>query len=60
MGEKFEFRAKTAEGREVGGIREANDRFALARDLRAEDLVLVTARAVKGEAAVGGISSCHF
>jgi type IV pilus assembly protein PilC len=60
MGEKFEFRAKTAEGREVGGIREANDRFALARDLRAEDLVLVTARAVKGEAATGGIGSLSF
>lgn len=53
MGEKFEFKAINNAGREVAGVREANDRFALARDLRGEDLVLVTAKPVSGNVSSG-------
>jgi type IV pilus assembly protein PilC len=53
MSDKFEFKAINNEGRELNGVREANDRFALARDLRAENLVLVSAKVVSGAIASG-------
>jgi len=41
---RFNYRAKKETGEEVKGIQEAHDRFALARDLRSEGLILVSAK----------------
>ncbi|MBI4136132.1 MAG: type II secretion system F family protein [Candidatus Vogelbacteria bacterium] len=41
---KFHYQARDKEGKEIEGEREANDRFALAREMRAEGLTLVSAK----------------
>ncbi len=41
---KFHYQARDKEGKELAGEREAKDRFALAREMRAEGLMLVSAK----------------
>ncbi|MBI2097387.1 MAG: type II secretion system F family protein [Candidatus Vogelbacteria bacterium] len=41
---KFKYKARDKEGKELAGEREAKDRFALARELRAEGLTVVSAK----------------
>jgi len=41
---KFHYQARDKEGKEQAGEREAKDRFALAREMRAEGLMLVSAK----------------
>lgn len=48
---KFHYQAKDKEGREISGEREASDRFALAREMRAEGQTLLLARPVAESAA---------
>jgi len=43
---KFAFKGRTADGQEVSGTREAADRFALAHEMRAEGVTLVSAEAL--------------
>ncbi|MFA5022960.1 MAG: type II secretion system F family protein [Candidatus Paceibacterota bacterium] len=45
----FNFRAKKASGEEVTGERESADRFALARELRAEGLIALSVEEMKGK-----------
>lgn len=48
-GMKFEFRAAKEGGELVTGVREAPDRFALARELRQEGLVVISARPARAK-----------
>ena len=41
---KFKYQAKDKDGKEIAGERAASDRFALARELRAEGLMVLSAR----------------
>ncbi len=43
---RFNYRAKKETGEEVKGVQEAHDRFTLARELRSEGLILVSAKPV--------------
>jgi len=45
---KFYFKAKNAAGKEIDGEREANDRLALAHELRTEGLTPIVVKPIKG------------
>ena len=49
---KFKYQARDKEGKEIDGEREATDRFALARELRAEGLTIISAQPVVDSTAV--------
>jgi len=42
---KFKYKAQNKEGKEIEGEQEANDRFALAREMRASGLMIISAKA---------------
>ncbi len=44
---KFYFKAKKVSGEEINGERDSGDKFALARELRAEGLILLTAKSAE-------------
>ena len=50
---KFNFKARDKEGKEITGEREAVDRFALSREMRAEGTTLLLAKPV----VVGGLGA---